>query len=167
MTRLTLLLTAALFLPACGGPTGPDSGSAQAIVENSTPTLTVAGAPVQPGATVTVAQGTSVSYRVDYRNNSGQVFHYGVMVANDNGMERLESCGAAGSGGEGGGFGSGLTVASFDPMYARGRTVRVVLLGALGPNVSGPGQCYLQITQGVPNHANVQTERVLMTLVVQ
>jgi hypothetical protein len=52
-------------------------------------------------------------------------------------------------------------------MFASGRTVRIVLLGALGPNISGPGQCYLQVTQGVPNYTNVQTQRLLVTLTVQ
>ena len=167
MTRLPLLLTSCFLVCACGGPAGPDSGSITAIIENASPTLTVNGAAVQSGAAISVAPGATVSYRVDYHNNSGQTFHYGVMVVNDLGLERLDSCGATGSGGEGGGFGMGWTIPTFDPIYARGRTVRVILLGALGPNVSGPGQCYLQVTQGVVNHSNVQTERLLLTLVIQ
>ncbi len=168
MTRLTLLLTAALVLPACGGPTGPDSSTAQAIVENATPTITINGAAVQAGSTVTVTVGSTVFYRYDFRNNSGQVFHDGILIVRDDGPESLIMCGASGSGGDGGGSGVSSSIFPNHPIYTPGHTVRVYLLGALGPNVSGPGQCYLgDIVQGVANHANVQTRRLLLTLAVQ
>ena len=167
MTRHALVFASVLIVSACGGPTGPDSGSAQAIVENATPTLTINSATVPAGSTVTVSVGGMVSFRVDYRNNSGQTFHHGIVYVRDDGLERLASCGASGSGGDGGAFGSGFSIFPNDPMFVPGRTVRIVLLGALGPNISGPGQCYLQVTQGVPNYTNVQTQRLLVTLVVQ
>jgi hypothetical protein len=167
MTRLAFLLTAALLSSACGGPTGPDSDSAQAIVQNATPTITINGAAVQPGTTATVAVGATVSYRYDFRNDSGQVFHAGLLIVRDDGVESLLMCGATGSGGGGAGFGTSSSIFPNHPVYTPGHTVRVYVLGALGPNVSGPGQCYLQLSQGVPNHANVQTQRLLITLVVQ
>lgn len=168
MTRHTLLLAAVLVLTACGGPTGPDAGSIQAILDNSTPTITVNGAPVQAGGTATVTVGTSIAYRVDYRNNSGQTFHSGILLVRDDGAESLIQCGASGSGGEGGAFGSSSSIFPNHPIYTPGHTVRVLLIGALGPNVqTGPGECYLQLSQGVPNHANVQAQRLLVTLMVQ
>ena len=166
--RGCVLAGALLSTIACGGPTGPDSGSAQAIVENATPTITVNGATVQAGSTVTVSVGATVGYRYDFRNNSGQVFHDGILIVRDDGPEQLIMCGASGSGGDGGASGVSSSIFPNHPIYTPGHTVRVYLLGALGPNVqTGPGQCYLQLSQGVPNHANVQFQRLLVTLAVQ
>ena len=169
MSRRALLLTAILILgTGCGGPTSPDSGSAQAIVENAMATITVNGAAVQSGSTVTVSVGATVSYRYDFRNNSGQVFHDGIVIVRDDGPEQLIMCGASASGGDGGASGVSSSIFPNHPIYTPGHTVRVYLLGALGPNVqTGPGQCYLQLSLGVPNHANVQTQRLLVTLTVQ
>jgi hypothetical protein len=157
-----------VFTAACEGPTSPDSGSAQTIVENPTPTIMINGSVVQAGSTVPVSVGATVSYRYDVRNNSGQVFHDGILIVRDDGPEQLIMCGASASGGDGGASGVSSSMFPNHPIYTPGHTVRVYLLGALGPNVqTGPGQCYLQLTQGVPNHANVQSQRLLVTLTVQ
>ena len=90
--------------------------------------------------------------------------HTAILLVRDDGVERLLSCGASGSGGEGGGFGVGTTIAADD----RGHTLRVLLLGAYGPGSDGPPPpCLLQTGSFQVNRANVQAERLLVTLAVQ
>jgi hypothetical protein len=168
LTRL-LSLTVLLGLCACGSPTSPDGGNSgvQSLLDRATPDSKDNGVAVQPGSTANAAVGAVVSYQVNYTNNSGRILHYGILLVRDDGVERLEVCGATGSGGGGGGFGSSATIFSSDPIYTRGRTVRVLLLGALGPDVTGPGPCYLQSSPGQRNRANVQAERLLVVIAVQ
>ena len=168
MPRHLLPLPVLLVLSACGGgPTSPDGGSVQGIVNSATPTITVNGVTVQPGSTANVAVGSSVENRVDHTNNSGQTLHTAVASVRDDGVEHLENCGASGSGGQGGGVGSSRTIFTGDPVYTPGHTVRLMLYAALGAGPTGPGQCLLgSFTTGQVNHAAVQAERVLVTFVV-
>ena len=134
-----------------------------------TPEIKINGVVVQTGSTVNVTVGTKVDYVVNFTNNTGQTAHTAVAAVRDDGAERLETCGASGSGGGGGGFGSGASIFANDPVYTRGHTVRLMLLGALGPNTgpTGPGQCLLGAINGTLTRANVQAERLLVALVVQ
>jgi hypothetical protein len=168
-TRHRPLLAAIVAISACGGgPTSPDrGGSIQALLNSTTPDIKVNNVAIQPGATANLTVGSTVAYQVNFTNNSGQVLHYGLLLVRDDGVESLIACGASGSGGGGGGFGTSATVFPNHPIYTRGHAVRVLLIGAFGPNVSGPGQCYLQSSQGVANQANVQAERLLVTFSVQ
>ena len=164
------LVSLLIILSACGGdsPTAPGGVSGiQAHLDRMTADIRIGGVTVPTGSTANATVGSQIAFTVTYTNNSGQVLHTGILYVRDDGVERLDQCGAGGSGGGSGSFGSSTMIFANDPFFARGRTVRMVLLGAYGPNVSGPGQCYLQLSQGVANHANVQAERVLLTIVVQ
>ena len=169
MLRRLLPFAGFLVLSACGGsPTSPDDvGAVQALLNNMSPEIKVNGVVVTPGTIVNVTVGSSITYLINFTNNSGQILHTGLLFVRDDGMETLAMCGASGSGGGSGAFGTSTNIFPNHPFFAPGRTVRVVVIGAFGPNVSGPGQCYLQSSQGVVNHANVQAERVLITLAVQ
>lgn len=162
--RLVCLTSLLLVAVACGSsPTGPGGRGIQSHLDSTTPDIKVNGVNVQAGSTANVSVGSRVDFRVDFTNNSGQVLHTALVLVREDGVERLLSCGASGSGGQGGAFGVGTTIFTDD----RGHTLRVLLLGAYGPNVSGPGQCFLQSASGQVNHANVQAERFLATLAVQ
>jgi hypothetical protein len=168
MSRHLRPLAALLVLSACGGLTSPGGGSSiQSVLNSMTPDIKVNGVAVQPGTTTDVAVGTTVAYQINFTNNSGQVLHTALLLVRDDGVERLIQCGASGSGGSGGGFGTGSTIFANDPVYTPGHTVRVMLLGALGPGPTGPGQCLLQSSPGQANHAAVQAERLLATLAVR
>ena len=170
MSRNLPFLTVLLVLSACGGgPTGPDGGSAQGVVNNVTLDLKVNNVAVQPGSTISLNVGTLVGIQYNFNNNSGQTLHTAVAAVRDDGVERVEQCGAAGSGGEGGGFGFSKTVFANDPVYTPGHTVRMMLFAALGEGPTGPGQCLLLLGSfpGPVNRAAVQAERVLMTFTVQ
>ena len=168
MPRHLPYLAVLLVLSACNSPTSPGGASgAQSLVDKAAPDLKINGVTVQPGSTTNAAVGTMIAYRIDYTNNSGQTLHYAILFVRDDGVERLDQCGATGSGGGGGGFGSGTTIFTNDPFFLRGHTVRMLLLYALGSGPQGPGQCFFQSSPGQVNHANVQAERLLMTLAVQ
>jgi hypothetical protein len=169
MSRHLLSLAMLLVLSACGSPASPDGGGSaiQSLVNSATPDIKVNGVTVQPGSTTNATVGSTVAYQINYTNSSGQVLHTGVAFVRDDGVERLATCGATGSGGGGGGFGSSTTIFMNDPIFTRGHTARVMLLGALGPGPTGPGQCLLQSSPGQVNHAAVQAERLLVTLAVQ
>lgn len=162
MSRHLLCVAVLLVLSACGSPTSP--GSIQSHLDVTTPDLKVNGVTVQPGSTTNVSVGSSVDFRIDYTNNSGQFLHTAIVLARDDGVERLLVCGVSGSGGQGGGSGAGTTIFPDD----RGHTLRVLLLGAYGPGPSGPPPpCLLQTGSFQVNRANVQAERLLATLTVQ
>lgn len=161
MSRYLRYLAVFLVLSACRSPTSP--GSIQSNLDMARPDLKVNGVTIQPGSTTTVNVGSSIDFRVDYTNRSGQFLHTAILLVRDDGVERLVSCGASGSGGQGGGFGGGTTVFADD----RGRTVRVWLLAAYSPNSTGLGQCLLGVLGGRANRAAVQAERLLATLAVQ
>lgn len=166
MSRYVLYLAVLLVLSACGSPTSP--GSIQSNLDMATPDLKVNGATIQPGSTTNVGVGSRVDFQVNYTNHSGQYLHTGLLLVRDDGVERLLRCGASGRGGQGGGFGVGTTISAQD----RGHTLRVLLLGAYSPDSSsGPqAQCLFQLSPGSfegVNHANVQAERLLVTLAVQ
>jgi hypothetical protein len=165
----TATIALLLVLSACGGsPAAPYGVSAiQALLDRATPEIKINGAVVAPGSTTSVTVGTAVNYQVNFTNNSGQILHTALVIVRDDGAERLLQCGASGSGGTGGGFGVGHTIFSGDSVYTPGHTVRVLWLGAFNSSMSGAGQCYLQLSQGVVDHANVQAERLLATLAVQ
>ena len=147
-----------LILSACGSsPTSP--GSIQSHLDVTTPDLKVNGVTIQPGSTTNVSVGSSVDFRIDYTNNSGQFLHTAIVLVRDDGVERLLACSVSGSGGQGGGSGAGTSIRQDD----RGHTVRVWLLGAYGPG----SQCLLQTGSFQVNRANVQAERLLATLTVQ
>jgi hypothetical protein len=130
----------------------------------TTPDLTVNGVTIQPGSTTNVSVGARVDFRVNYTNHSGQSLHTAIVLVRDDEVERLLNCSVAGSGGQGGGSGVGTTIFPDD----RGHTVRVLLLGAYGPGSQGPPPpCLLQTGSFQVNHANVQAQRLLVTLVVQ
>jgi hypothetical protein len=152
-----------------GGPTSPGGGSgAQAVLNSASPELTVNGVTVAPNVTTNVTVGSTVAFQVNYTNNSGQTLHTGISVLRDDGVERLVNCGASGSGGGGGGFGSGWTIFANDPFYTPGRSMRVLLLAALGSGPTAPGECLLgSIASGQVNRAAVQAERLLATLAIQ
>ena len=133
MSRHLLYLAVLLVLSACGSPTSP--GSIQSHLDMTSPDLKVNGVTIQPGSTTNVSVGSTIAFRVDYTNNSGQSLHIAFLLVRDDGVERLLNCGVTGSGGGGGGFGVGTTIFAED----RGHTVRVLMLGAYGPNSSGPG----------------------------
>ena len=156
--RHLLYLAVLLVLSACSSPTSPSS--IQSHLDMTTPDLKVNGVTIQPGSTTNVSVGSRVDIRVDYANNSGQFLHTGILFVRDDGVERLLNCSVAGSGGQGGGSGVGTTIFADD----RGHTVRVLLLGAYGP---GSSQCLLQSGSFQVNHANVQAQRLLVTLAVQ
>jgi len=167
-----LLVAVGFVLSACGGsnPAAPDGVSAiQAQLDRMTPDLKINGAAVQSGPTVNVTAGAMLSYQVNYTNNSGQTLHTAIVAVRDDGVERIHQCGASGSGGQGGSFGSTSTVFANDTVYTRGHTVRLMLLGAFNSSQPGPGQCYLMSGTSFDqvNHANVQAERLLLTLAVQ
>jgi hypothetical protein len=159
MSRHLLYLALFLVLSACGSPTSP--GSIQSHLDTTTPDLKVNGVTIQPGSTTNIGVGSSVDLRVDFTNKSGQFLHIAFVFVRDDGVERLLNCGVSGSGGQGGAFGVGTTL--FQDY--RGHTVRVSLLGAYSPG----SQCVLESSPGSfqVNHANVQAQRFLMTLVVQ
>jgi hypothetical protein len=138
-------------------------------VNNATLDLKVNNVAVQPGSTTTVAVGSLVGVQYNFTNNSGQTLHTAVAAVRDDGVERVEQCGAAGSGGGEGGFGFSKTIFANDPVYTPGRTVRMVLFAALGDGPTGPGQCLLLLGSfpGPVNRAAAQAERVLMTFTVQ
>ena len=164
MSRHLLYLAVLFVLSACGSPTSP--GSIQSHLDIATPDLKVNGVTIQPGSTTNVSVGSRVDFRVDYTNNSGQFLHTAILLVRDDGVERLLNCGVAGSGGQGGGNGAGTTISAGD----RGHTVRVLLLGAYGPGPQGPPPpCLLLSSSGSfqVNHANVQAQRLLVTLAVQ
>ena len=162
MSRHLLYLAVLLVLSACRSPTSP--GSIQSHLDMTTPDVKVNGVTIQPGSTTNVSVGSRVDFRVDYTNNSGQFLHTAILLVRDDGVERLVSCGVAGSGGGTGGFGGGTTIFADD----RGHTVRVFLLGAYGPGSQGPPPaCLLQSGPSQVNHANVQAQRVLLTLAIQ
>jgi hypothetical protein len=162
MSRQLMYFALLLALSGCRSPTSP--GSIQSHLDTTTPDLKVNGASLQPGTTTTVSVGARVDLRIDYINNSGQFLHTALVFVRDDGVERLINCGVSGSGGQGGGFGGGTSIFPED----RGHTVRVFLLGAYGPGSGGPPpRCLLQSDSFQVNRANVQAERLLMTLVVQ
>ena len=162
MSRHLLSLAVLLVLSACRSPSSP--GSIQSHLDTTTPDLKVNGVTVQPGSTTTISVGARVDFRIDYTNNSGQFLHTGILLVRDDGVERLLNCGVAGSGGGQGGNGVGTTINAED----RGHTLRVMLIGAYGPGPSGPPPpCLLQAGPFQVNHANVQAQRLLMTLAVQ
>lgn len=171
MSRQLLLVGAVIALPACGGggPAAPAGVSEiQALLDRGTPNITINGVTVAAGSTTNVIVGTAVSYTFNFNNTSGQVLHAALVIVRDDGPESLLACSASGSGGQGGSFGVSHTISANHPVYARGRTVRVTVLGAFNPTVPGPGQCYLgDPFQGTVNRASVQAERVLATLAVQ
>lgn len=154
-----------VVLSACGSPTAPGSGGGiQSHLDAVTPDLKVNGAAIQPGSTTNVSIGSRVDFRIDYTNNSGQFLHTAILLVRDDGAERLLNCSVAGSGGQGGGSGVGTTIFPDD----RGHTVRALLLGAYGQGSQGPPpQCLLQTGSFQVNHANVQAQRLLVTLTVQ
>jgi len=158
-----------LVLCACGGsPTSPqDSGAVQGLLNSMSPDIKLNGVAVAPGSTINVTVGASITYLITFTNNSGQTLHYGLLFVRDDGVESLALCGATSSGGGSGGFGTSTSIFSNHPFFTPGRTVRVLVIGAFGPSVSGPGQCVLELSQGVANHANIQAERLLVTLSVQ
>ena len=157
-----LSLAVLLVLSACGSPTSP--GSIQSHLDMTTPDLKVNGVAVQPGSITNVGVGSKVDFRLDYTNNSGHFLHTAILLVREDGVERLLSCGASGSGGQGGSSGVGTTINADD----RGHTLRVLLLGAYGPGSGGPPPpCLLQSPGFQVNHANVQAQRLLMTLAVQ
>lgn len=168
-TVLLPVLAVLAILSACGGPTSPGGGGSaiQSILNSAAPDIKVNGVTVQPGSSTNVTVGTTIAYQVNFTNSSGQVLHTGVAFARDDGVERLEMCGASGSGGGGGAFGSSTTVFTNDPIFTPGRTVRMLLLGALGSGSTGSGQCLLRSSPGQVNRAAVQAERLLVTLAVQ
>src|SRR5262245_39319137 len=98
-----------LVLSACGSPTSPGQGGIQSNLDRATPDIKVNGVTIQPGSTASVSVGSMVAFRVDFTNNSGQFLHTALVLVRDDGVERLLSCGASGSGGQGGGFGVGTT----------------------------------------------------------
>jgi hypothetical protein len=161
MSRPLLYLALLLVLSACGSPTAP--GSIQAHLDTTTPDLKVNGVTIPPGSTTTVSVGSTVDFRVDHTNKSGQFLHTAIVMIREDGVERVLLCGVSGSGGGGGGHGAGTTIF---PEY-RGHTVRVMLFGAYGPGAQGPPPACLLQSGSQVNHANVQAQRLLMTLVVQ
>ena len=171
MRRLLLPLAAILVMSACGGgPTSPDGGTAQGVVNAMTPEIKINGTVVQAGSPINVTVGTMVGFQVNFTNRSGQTLHTAVAYVRDDGVERLTQCGGSGSGGDGGAFGSSTTIFTNDPVFTPGRTVRIMLFAALSPGSgpTGPGQCLLgSVLTGQVNHAEVQAERVLATLAVQ
>jgi len=139
-------------------------GSIQDHLETMTADIKVNGVTIQPGSTTNVSVGASLDVRIDYTNNSGQFLHTGILLVRDDGVERLLNCGVAGSGGGQGGNGGGTTIFPDN----RGHTLRVFLLGAYGPGPQGPPPpCLLTTGASQVNHANVQAQRLLVTLVVQ
>jgi hypothetical protein len=158
MARRLLYLVVFFVLSACGSPTS--AGSIQSHLDMATPDVKVNGVTIQPGSTTNVDVGSRVDFRVDYTNNSGQFLHTAILLIRDDGVERLLTCGASGSGGQGGSFGASTTISADD----RGHTVRVLLLGAYGPRPTGP--CHLGVVGGQAHHAAVQSERLLATLAV-
>jgi hypothetical protein len=155
-------LAALLVLSACGSPTAPSS--IQSHLEMTTPDLRVNGVAITPGSTTSVSVGARVDFRVDYTNHSGRFLHTAIVLVRDDGVERLLNCSVSGSGGQGGGNGVGTTIFP----EQRGHTLRVMLLGAYGPGSSGPPPpCLLQTGSFQVNRANVQAERLLVTLTVQ
>ncbi len=105
MSRHLQYLAVLLVLSACGSPTSP--GSIQSNLDMATPDLKVNGVTIQPGSTANVGVGSRVDFRVDYTNHSGQFLHTGFLLVRDDGVERLLSCGVAGSGGARGGLRGG------------------------------------------------------------
>ena len=160
---MRLYLVVLLVLSACGGsPTSP--GSIQSHLDTTTADLKVNGVTIQAGSTTSVNVGSRVDFRVDYTNNSGRFLHTAIVLVREDGVERLLNCSVSGSGGQGGGSGVGSTVNTDD----RGHTLRALLLGAYGPGSQGPPpQCLLQTAGFQVNHANVQAQRLLVTLTVQ
>jgi hypothetical protein len=152
-----------IVLSACdSSPTSP--GSIQSHLDTAVPDLKVNGVTIQPGSTTNVSVGARADFRIDFTNNSGQSLHTAILFVRDDGVERLLQCGVASSGGQGGASGVGTTIFPDD----RGHTVRVLLLGAYGPGSQGPPPpCLLQTGSFQVNHANVQAQRLLVTLVVQ
>jgi hypothetical protein len=162
MSRHLLYLAVLLVVSACGSPASP--GSIQSHVDMMTPNLKVNGVTIQPGSTTNVSVGSRVDFRVDHTNNSGHFLHTAIILVRDDGVERLLNCSVSGSGGQGGGSEVGITVNADD----RGHTLKVLLLGAYGPGSQGPPpQCLLQTPSFQVNHANVQAERLLVTIAVQ
>ncbi len=151
-----------LALTACGSPTSP--GSIGSHLDTLTPDLKVNGVTVQPGSTTNVNVGARVDLRIDHTNHSGRFLHTALVFVRDDGVERLVNCSVSGSGGQGGANGASVLLFPED----RGHTARVLLLGAYGPGSGGPPPpCLLASDTFKVNHANVQAERLLMTLVVQ
>lgn len=146
MSRRLPSLAVLLVLSACGGPTSPDGGGSaiQSLLNSATPDIKINGVTVQPGSTTDVAIGNTVGYQINYTNRSGQVLHTAVAYVRDDGAERVAQCGATGSGGDGGGFGSSTSIFRNDSVFTPGHTVRMLLFGALGAGPTGPGQCLLQ-----------------------
>ena len=112
MSRRLPSLAVLLVLSACGGPTSPDGGGSaiQSLLNSATPDIKINGVTVQPGSTTDVAIGNTVGYQINYTNRSGQVLHTAVAYVRDDGAERVAQCGATGSGGDGGGFGSSTSI---------------------------------------------------------
>lgn len=162
MSRHLLTLAVLVVLSACASPTSP--GSIQDHLDTITPDIKVNGVTIQPGSTSNISVGDSLDVRIDYTNNSGQFLHTGILLVRDDGVERLLNCGVAGSGGGRGGNGVGTGISRDD----RGHTLRLFLLGAYGPGSQGPPPpCLLTTGASQVNHANVQSQRLLATLVVQ
>jgi hypothetical protein len=155
-------LAVLLALSACSSPTAPGSGGSaiQSLLDTATFDLKVNGVTVQPGSTANVRVGSKVSFQVDHTNDSGQVMHTGIMYISL-GVEHLNSCAVTPSGGVGENFVS-TTIGAGE----QGQTMKVFLLGAFNPDTQ---RCSLwsspRSTQ--VNHANVQAQRLLVTLTVQ
>jgi hypothetical protein len=155
-------LAVLLALSACSSPTAPGSGGSaiQSLLDNSTLDLKVNGVTVQPGSTADVGVGSKVTFHADHTNSSGEVLHTGLLVVRQE-VERLDSCAVTPSGAAGADFVS-TTIGSGE----EGQTVRVFLLGAFNPDTQ---RCSLRSSPRSTqvSHANVQAQRLLVTLAVQ
>ena len=162
MPRHVLYFAVVLLFSACGSPTAPGGGGSaiQSLLDNSTPDLKVNGVTVQPGSTPNVGLGSRLTFHVEHTNSSGEVLRTGLLIVR-RGVERLDSCAVTPSGAAGADFVS-TTIGAGE----EGQTVRVFLLGGFNPDSQ---RCSLRSSPRSTqvNHANVQAQRLLVTLAVQ
>ena len=169
------LLCCAVGVSACGAtPTAPTPvitdpcipQTVQCLLDSATVTLHVNNALVNVGSTNTVTVGQTFNLRVDYARTAAQTLWAGFLYVRDDGAERLNSCfGLGGSGPGNGGFSSGSTISSNDAVLTRGHTVKVFVVAMFG-NQPSEG-CALRTATGALNHAAVQAQVQLLTLVVE
>ena len=176
------LVCAVVALSACAGgsmPTAPTTSTTpavdlcvpqtfQCLIDAASVEPRVDGLIVAPGSTATVTAGSTYALSVDYTRAGPGSAWLGVLLVRDDGMERLHSCfGGGGGGAGGGGFNTSSIISATDAMFARGRTVRMSIVGMFGsPPIPGQG-CPLRTSTGELNHAVVEGQRHVVTFSIQ
>lgn len=177
----TALFSAITVIYGCGGGGSPTSpvpspvvvvectlDTAQCILDRASVSVSVNNAFIDMSAPATVTSGMTFRIVVSFTNPSTQGLLAALRYVRDDGMERLGSClGLSLNVSGGGGFNFSSTISATDAMFEPGHSVRIYVVGKLGPLPAQGDECPLRNATGGLNQDVAQGQRQLATFVVQ